>query len=240
MRFSTPCLRDVLFHTQWCAALAMVAVQWPPFAYPLLVQTAWSTLSYNITLANTDARWNPLTTLPFNPPSDFSAQLADQTSPLYVNPTVPNLLFMLPSNSTSGMSMFAYTLGVRPEDLFGICIILFLGIVAATIVISSLVWFIDLVGSLVTGAASHPGAGRRARSPGPKDLETAAGTDESKSAIFRPASRLTPLSGGGALRKPWYRMRTEISSFHGSVLHGNLVRILVFFHLRSRSSPRTR
>lgn len=31
MRFSTPCLRDVLFHTQWCAAVAMVAVQWPPF-----------------------------------------------------------------------------------------------------------------------------------------------------------------------------------------------------------------
>jgi hypothetical protein len=47
MRFSTPCLRDVLFHTQWCAALAMVAVQWPPFAYPLLVQTAWATLSYS-------------------------------------------------------------------------------------------------------------------------------------------------------------------------------------------------
>jgi hypothetical protein len=62
MRFSTPCLRDVLFHTQWCAALAMVAVQWPAFACqsyalypirvsspadPLLVQTAWATLSYS-------------------------------------------------------------------------------------------------------------------------------------------------------------------------------------------------
>ncbi|KAJ7265373.1 hypothetical protein B0H12DRAFT_1100516 [Mycena haematopus] len=234
MRFSTPCLRDVLFHTQWCAALAMVAVQWPPFAYPLLAQTAWATLSYNITLANNDAHWNPLTTLPFNPPSDFSDQLADQTSPLYINPNVPNHLFTLPPNATSGMSMFAYTLGVRPEDLFGICIVLFLAIVAATIVISSIVWFIDLVGSLITGGVSlHPGAGRRARSPGPKELEIAAGTEESKSAIFRPASRLT-LSGGGGigmLRKPWYRMRTEISSFHGSVLHGNLVRILVLFHL---------
>ena len=27
----TPSLRDVIFHTQWCAALAMVAVQWPQF-----------------------------------------------------------------------------------------------------------------------------------------------------------------------------------------------------------------
>lgn len=24
-------MRDIFFHTQWCAALAMVAVQWPRF-----------------------------------------------------------------------------------------------------------------------------------------------------------------------------------------------------------------
>ncbi|KAK7062337.1 membrane protein [Favolaschia claudopus] len=233
MRFSTPCLRDVLFHTQWCAALAMVAVQWPRFVYPLLVQTAWATLTYNITLANPNEHWNPLSTLPFNPPEGFGDQLADKTSPLFIDPNTPNLLFTLPTNATSGMSMFAYTLGVRPEDLFGLCIILFLGIVAATIVLSSLVWFIDLVGSLITGASLHSSGGvRRARSPGPKDFETVANTEESKSAIFRPQSRLALSNGGfGALRKPWYRMRTEISSFHGSVLHGNLVRILVLFHL---------
>ncbi|KAJ7181605.1 hypothetical protein C8R43DRAFT_969628 [Mycena crocata] len=236
MRFSTPCLRDVLFHTQWCAALAMVAVQWPPFAYPLLVQTAWATLSYNITLTNT-AHWNPLITLPYDPPSNYADQLADSASPLFIDPSVPNLLFTLPSNATSGMSMFAYTLGVRPQDLFGICIILFLGIVAATIVLSSIVWFLDLVASLISGGVSyHPG--RRARSPGPKELETAANAEESKAAMFRPASRLTLSGGGGggsgggvAPRKPWFRMRKEISSFHGSVLHGNLVRILVLFHL---------
>jgi hypothetical protein len=25
-------MRDIIFHSQWCAALAMVAVQWPDFA----------------------------------------------------------------------------------------------------------------------------------------------------------------------------------------------------------------
>ncbi|KAJ7055094.1 hypothetical protein C8F01DRAFT_1030621 [Mycena amicta] len=229
MRFSTPCLRDVLFHTQWCAAVAMVAVQWPAFIYPILVQTSWATLSYNITLTDNE-HWNPLSTLPYNPPSTFSDQLADPSSPLYINPNVPNVLFTLPSNATSGMSMFAYTVGVRPQDLFGICIVLFLGIVAATIVLSAIVWFIDFVGSVVSGAISHT-SGRRARSPGPKELENAA-ANEDKAAMFRPASRLT-LSGGGVIssRKPWYRMRTQISSFHWSVLHGNLVRILVIFHL---------
>ncbi|KAJ7633187.1 hypothetical protein FB45DRAFT_914564 [Roridomyces roridus] len=229
MRFSTPCLRDVLFHTQWCAALAMVAVQWPPFVYPLLAQTAWATLSYNITLTD-NPHWNPLSTLPFNPSSQFSDQMADPTSPLYIDPTVPNVLFTLPSNATSGMAMFAYTVGVRPKDLFMICIILFLGIVAATVVLSVVVWSIDLLGSVITGAGTP--LGRRARSPGPKELD---GTPEqsSKAAIFRPSSRLT-LSNGGITatpRKPWYRIRTEISSFHWSVLHGNLVRILVLFHL---------
>ncbi|KAF7335259.1 Membrane protein [Mycena sanguinolenta] len=197
MRFSTPCLRDVLFHTQWCAALAMVAVQWPPFAYPLLVQTAWATLSYNIT-----------------------DQLADPTSPLYINTSVPNILFTLPSNSTSGMSMFAYTLGVRPEDLFGICIVLFLAIVAATIVISSIVWFIDLIGSLVTGASLHSSGGRRARSPGPKEFETAGGYRRVQIRDLPPRVAPDPLWR-------WWRR----CSFHGSVLHGNLVRILVLFHL---------
>ncbi|KAJ6587795.1 hypothetical protein B0H10DRAFT_1831452 [Mycena sp. CBHHK59/15] len=242
MRFSTPCLRDVLFHTQWCAALAMVAVQWPPFAYPLLVQTAWSTLSYNITLTNND-HWNPLATLPYNPPSTFSDQLSDMTSPLYIDPTAPNLLFTLPSNATSGISMFAYTLGIRPQDLFSVCIVIFLGIIAATIAISLLVWLLDFAVTVVEGTVSHSSSNpRRARSPGPtsKELEnaSAANADEAKSlngnAIFRPSSRLT-LSGAGAggatARKPWYRMRSEISSFHGSVLHGNLVRILVLFHL---------
>ena len=29
-------MRDVIFHTQWCAVLAMVAVEWPQFVcmYP--------------------------------------------------------------------------------------------------------------------------------------------------------------------------------------------------------------
>ena len=31
LRFCTPSLRDIVFHSQWCAALAMVAVRWPQF-----------------------------------------------------------------------------------------------------------------------------------------------------------------------------------------------------------------
>lgn len=34
----TPSFRDVIFHTQWCAILAMVAVEWPQFICTLLLE----------------------------------------------------------------------------------------------------------------------------------------------------------------------------------------------------------
>jgi hypothetical protein len=48
LRFCTPSMRDVVLHTQWCAALAMVAVQWPRYVYPLLTRCGWATLSFSM------------------------------------------------------------------------------------------------------------------------------------------------------------------------------------------------
>ncbi|THH30329.1 hypothetical protein EUX98_g3861 [Antrodiella citrinella] len=121
MRFCTPSLRDIIFHTQFCAALAMVAVQWPEFIYPLLSQTAWATLSYNISITQGhDAKhWNPLFVPPFTPPSDFADQLNDSTSPIFIDASAPNVLFQLPADAKPGLSSFAYAVGVFPQDLFG-------------------------------------------------------------------------------------------------------------------------
>lgn len=33
----TPSMRDIFFHTQWCAAVGMVAVQWPQFVCTLFL-----------------------------------------------------------------------------------------------------------------------------------------------------------------------------------------------------------
>ncbi|KAJ3998023.1 hypothetical protein F5050DRAFT_1308307 [Lentinula boryana] len=247
LRFCTPSMRDLIFHAQWCAALSMVAVQWPSFAYPLLSQTAWSTLTYNISVTSNE-RWNPLSTAPYNPPSNFSDQLSDSSSVLYIDPIAPNVLFTLPGNATSGISSFAYTVGLRPQELFGICLTLFLAIIAGTIVLSLFLWFLDYVICLITGvltgdSSSGPGIKMSgARSPGFPTKDTDGGNDENKSlnsrdlsAIVRPPSRF----GFGSSTSPsawrrWWRARTSNSawsSFHGSVLHGNLVRVLVLFHL---------
>lgn len=219
-------------------------------------------MSTDITLIQSSAsqHWNPLSTAPYSPPSNFADQLNDVTSPLYINSTSPNTLFTLPSDATHGLSSFAYTLGLRPQDLFPICLILFLGILGAAVAVAICVWFIDYMACLIGGAIGAGNSGPNSvsrlagtRSPGFSNIKdtpdiTTPNLEESKSlnghntagsTIFRPSSRFAlPLSAGGSTierginsHRAWWKFRSDIGSFHGSVLHGNLVRILLLFHL---------
>ncbi|KAI0068554.1 hypothetical protein BV25DRAFT_10048 [Artomyces pyxidatus] len=262
IRFVTPSMRDIFFHTQWCAAVAMVAVQWPNFVCelssllwdqiltkrtvsdPLLTQTAWAMLTYNITLAQggnaSQDHWNPVSTPPFQPPAEFADQFSDQSSPLFIDTNVPNTLFTLPPDAASGLSTFAYTIGVRPQDLFGISLIVFLAIVAGTVVLSLLIWALDSLASLLNASLmeGREGAKFGVRSPrysaASKDIldgvvgAQAADEDRSHNSHFllRTTSRFPASS-----RKPWLKLRLDLSSFHFSILQGNLVRILLLFHL---------
>ncbi len=230
------------------------------FLDPLLSQTAWSTLSYSEALDltwpsfyGTDFRtsdisltqgsaakadhWNPLSVEPYNAPTNFVDQLNDPASPIYINASSPNLLFQLPSNATSGLESFAYAVGLRPEDLFGICLSLFLAIMAATIVLSVVVWGIDWIVSLLSGrftqtAATLNGSRSPRYSSASKDLLEGVGqlqnSEENRSlsghALFRSTSRFP-------FARPWWRLRSSFVSFHGSILQGNLIRILILFHL---------
>ncbi|KAI9513165.1 hypothetical protein F5148DRAFT_277574 [Russula earlei] len=237
----TPSMRDIFFHTQWCAALSMVAVQWPEFIYPLLTQTAWATLSYNVTLTQgSDKHWNPVSTPTFHPPSNFADQLSEPSSPIFIDSSVSNTLFTLPQNATPGLSSFAYAVGLRPQDLFPVCLILFLSIVAATIVLSLLLWMLD---SMLTFAVNTFSNGRPKNRYGPtrsprysatgKDImdgmqgvQSTTDEERSHSSHLLKTSKLSQIP-----RKSWFRFRVDFSSLHFSVLQGNLVRILMLFHL---------
>ncbi|KAH7914437.1 hypothetical protein BJ138DRAFT_1079613 [Hygrophoropsis aurantiaca] len=208
LRFCSPSMRDVMFHTQWCAALSMVAVQWPNFIYPLLSQASWATLTYNITLTPGAPHWNPLNVEPYNPPSSFSAQLNDPNSPIYIDTSVQNALFLLPPDTPPGIEAFAWSVGVRPAELFGICLALFLAILAGTIVISLLVYLVDWVCS--RGPPAPLTATKSRLSGGSKDI-----LDVNADDLYTP-------------RRRW--IRPDVSSFHTSVLAGNLVRVLILFH----------
>jgi hypothetical protein len=167
----------------------------------------------------------------YDPPSVFAQQLNDPTSVLYVEPNVPNTLFMLPNNTHTGIESFAYAVGVRPADLFGICLSIFLLLVAAIVIASLVVRFIGWAGAL---SHSRPTARSGARSPGPRytsaskdGLDAIGVVEEERSSSGHLLFRFLP-SGGKSWRRRF--MRSGPNTFHGSVLHGNVVRLLLLFH----------
>jgi hypothetical protein len=99
-------------------------------------------------------RWNPLQAN-FTLPSEFSGQLSDSTSPIHMDLNTPNELFMFPDGHSSGMPNFAAAVGLRPQDLFGTCLSLFLMIVGASIAITAILTAVDWLGTTFCGSASH-------------------------------------------------------------------------------------
>ena len=182
--------------------------------------------------------WNPVSTPAFDPPSGFADQLSDKNSTIFIDSSVPNTLFTLPPNATSGISSFAYTVGLRPQDLFPVCLVLFLSIIAVTTALSLFLWALD---SAMTYIVNTYFSGRQGAPYGRRSPQYAAGKDvldgpsvpqiteedrsHSSHFLFR-SSRYTQGS-----RKSWFRIRPDFSSFHFSILQGNLVRVLMLFHL---------
>ena len=99
-------------------------------------------------------RWNPLQAN-FTSPLEFSSQLGDSTSPLYMDINASNELLMFPDGASSGMPRFAAAVGLRPEDLFGTCLSLFLMIVGASIAITAVLTVVDWLGTTFCGSTSH-------------------------------------------------------------------------------------
>ena len=159
--------------------------------------------------------------------------------------SVRNALFMLPDDARPGITSFAYTVGLRSQDLFSVCLAVFLSIIGGTILLSLMVWSVDWLAtslldafgkgsqhnqiSRLTGARS-PRLGFSSSTRDVLESTTAimGNTEENRSIHL---SHVTSRFGQSASsRKAWWR-RTNLNSFHGSVLIGNLVRILVLFHL---------
>jgi hypothetical protein len=72
--------------------------------------------------------------------ASFIDQINSTTSPLYLDQAIPNAFFALPPGAKNGMESFAAAVGLRPQDLFGTCIVLFLCLAAGIIAVSLLIW----------------------------------------------------------------------------------------------------
>ncbi|GAA5902192.1 hypothetical protein JCM6882_006725 [Rhodosporidiobolus microsporus] len=253
-RYVTAEVRELFQTVAWFSLVGTVAVKWPGFAYPVFAQTAWTALIYNNTLSFTSPA-EPV--LPENgtAPSLFAAQASDTTSPLYLDTSLPNVLLDLDS-STDGIERWARMVGVRPKDLWSICAFTFFaicaGVIGAHLVFFAFDSLLDAVLPNRRGGAikqvNVDGADGAERKPPLEGEEDPSGYALGKKQSGRPSDGsmgrymgsgdfldsdyLDSAAGGGEYGRPPPREEKFPSwKLHLALLQGNLVRVLLLFHL---------
>ncbi|KAN0063270.1 hypothetical protein ACQY0O_004434 [Thecaphora frezii] len=232
LRFATPGCWDIIIHTQFVAALAMIAVRWPEFAYPFFQRAAWASLVGNTTLIRPQAtatEGDPLYTRANLPAGDIGTQMTNSSSTLYMNSSQPNVFLNL-DGAKSGIEAFAGVIGLRPKDLFGTCIAVWLVIVASILAVSAAVWLVDSIHDtfLRFQKRRDDGVGLAVQLNGPGGSKEA--TDFDDEGVAR--SSLSRRDGYRFLGRSRRRLfGPSNNSVHLKMLHGNLVRAVYLFHL---------
>ncbi|WVO16355.1 hypothetical protein L204_104030 [Cryptococcus depauperatus] len=249
LRFVTPGVKDIIFHVQYASMLGMIAVRWPIFTYPILSQGAWANLVWNTTLvqgSNPDSKRSDIYPSNYTPSVPFASQISDSKYPLYLNKDAFNPLLDL-HGASHGMESFAMAVGLRPQDLFGTCLAIFMCMAAAIIVLSLLIWALHGMLEQLYNPQS--------RQSSPASKRTTLGNSPRGSLGGKEAFEQRPLSSSDGLgnlslpaqsthtphktsspssfRRTWlrFRPRGEAGAFHVATLYGNLIRLLLMFHL---------
>ncbi|CDW98065.1 hypothetical protein [Sporisorium scitamineum] len=229
LRFATPGCWDIILHTQFVAAISMVAVRWPEFSYGFFKQAAWSALTGNVTIirpADLDSQFNLLSTNASLPSGDISTQFSNRTSPLYMNEQAPNR-FMNLDGARAGMDAYAHAVGLRTRDLFGTCLGIWFFILAAIVGLSLLVWIVDSFHDTLLRLQKRREDGYSLNvADAPLAAETKEMVDD------EPRSSLSRRGGYRFLGVDGKRLLgSSDNTFHLRMLHGNVLRAITLFHL---------
>ncbi|SPO24758.1 uncharacterized protein UTRI_01730_B [Ustilago trichophora] len=232
LRFATPGCWDIILHTQFVAAISMVAVRWPEFSYGFFKQAAWSTLTGNVTIirpTELDSQFNLVSTNATLPSGDISSQFSNRTSPLYMNDQAANRLMNL-DGASPGMDAYAHAVGLRTRDLFGTCLSIWFLIVAAIVGISLLVWIVDSFHDTFLRLQKRREDGFNLNvGDGSAAVETKemveADDDQPRSSLSRRGGYR--FIGTGSKRL----FGSSNNTFHFRMLHGNFLRAIFLFHL---------
>ncbi|WRT66219.1 uncharacterized protein IL334_003172 [Kwoniella shivajii] len=249
LRFVTPSLKDIMFHIQFCTMLGMIAVNWPGFAYPIFARGAWADLVWNTTLVQgSDLDTKRINTYPANytPPTAFATQMNDAQYPLYLDSSTFNPLFDN-HDSAHGIASFATAVGLRPQDLFGTCLAIFLLLTAAVFIISIFVWALHaLFEYLSIGPPKQqgsPGPKRSSLGSSPRGSLGAKEAYDPRNTLWSDGPNTLPTraslaqqakaSAASPLRRIWlrFKFKGEAGAFHAAALYGNLIRLILIFHL---------
>lgn len=233
LRFATPGCWDIILHTQFVAAISMIAVRWPEFSYPFFKQAAWSTLTGNVTIirpAELDSQFDLLATNATLPSGDIDAQFSNTSSPLYMNQQVANH-FMNLDGARAGMDAYAHAVGLRTRDLFGTCLSIWLLIVAAIVAVSLIAWIVDSVHDTLLRLQKRreDGYNLDLADGGPAAAETKemveTDSDQARSSLSRRGGYRFLGTGGRRL------FGSNNNTYHLRMLHGNILRAIFLFHL---------
>lgn len=220
--------------------LGMIRVSWPAFFYPIVTQSAWADLVWNVSIVSHE---HP-SAYPssYDPPANFKFMLDDPKYPLYLNSTAKPRMLDLDS-TPGGIRSWARMVGLRPQDLFGTCLTLFLMLAAVIVVFSLLLWMIHFVtevfgpertekrttrGKHVTRSSVN---GINAASRSSINKEWNQSTDFNSQPLAAQLRQAQP-----TVPSRWHRTRKrfmprgEAGAFHFSALYGNLLRLIITFH----------
>lgn len=185
-------------------------------------------------------------------PSAFSRQMTDLDSPLYLDQSLPNVLLDL-ENESNGIERWCRMIGVRHEDVWAVCAFTFFAICGCAIAIQ-LVWFltnalVDAVFPIRREVKAQPAViDKLANLDQDEALEPSLRKEHSPSSTTRSDRRSDGtigryLESGDFADEPYLEedgvedgpesavLTTPTWRLHAAHLHGNLVRILLFFHL---------
>ncbi|GAA5831830.1 hypothetical protein JCM11251_003901 [Rhodosporidiobolus azoricus] len=253
-RYVTAEVRELFQTVAWFSLVGTVAVKWPGFAYPVLAQTAWTSLIYNNTHSFTSPA-DPVLPANGSSPDPFSSQINDPTSPLYLDTALPNVLLDLDS-AANGIERWARMIGVRHEDLWSICAFTFFALCAGVIGAHTVFFAFDtlldaIIPSRRAKTVKQVNVDETDALEGKLEQDNEAGSAGyalSKEQSGRPSDGsmgrymgrsdyldsdyLDSAATGGEYGRPPPREEKFPSwKLHLALLQGNLVRILLFFHL---------
>jgi len=170
----------------------------------------------------------------YTAPSELASQIANTQSPLYLDESASNPLLDL-YNTPSGIESFAYALGLRPQDLFGTCLAIFMMLAGAILLISLLLWALHCI---LEFASPAPSTKSRPTLVSPrqsyaKDTPTPSLWDTSAAPALPTQHSIPERKGPTHARRIWWRFRPkgEAGAFHAAALYGNLLRLILIFHL---------
>lgn len=180
----------------------------------------------------------------YTAPTAFADMMNNPYYPLYLDSSAYNPLLDL-HGASNGMQSWATAVGLRDQDLFGTCLVVFLMLAGGVIILSLLVWVIHGMSEYLTAGRNRPTsvtAHQSRTSLGSSPRHSLGGKEayDRSSYGFDGVSLPTQTilatqqpRGPSRMRRTWLRFRPkgEAGAFHAAALYGNLLRLILLFHL---------